>query len=244
MIKQHYMEGPMILDCIILAAGVGKRMKSKQSKQFIEVENKPIIYYTIKQFLTHPKVNSIILVAHKDEIEEMIVKVLKLYFEMEFLNGEIRIVEGGAERYNSVYNGLSAIDDKVSHVMIHDGARPLISHDKITELIECLHQEAAAILAVRQTNTMKTVDSYGYIVDTIPREKLVVVQTPQAFKKTVIVDAYKKGLLDPVGITDDAMMVEQFSETKVKVIIGEYSNIKVTTPEDLVTLKSFLKKLH
>lgn len=232
----------MVTHCIVLAAGIGKRMKSEKTKQFIEVEGKPIIYYTLQQFVTHPLVDGITLVVNENEVESMKDIVILPYFKNELIAKKISIVIGGEERYNSVYNGLNKLEEKVTHVLIHDGARPLISHQRITEMIELFKEQAAIVIGVVETNTMKKIDNDNYIEETVPREKLVIIQTPQGFEKNVIVHAYEKGMKNPQGITDDAMMVEKYSDVKVKFMVGDSSNIKVTTSEDLVTLKSYLNK--
>jgi 2-C-methyl-D-erythritol 4-phosphate cytidylyltransferase len=225
---------------------MGKRMKSETTKQRIQVLGKPIIYYTIKAFLENRHIQSLTLVAHPSEMDILEQEVVNKYFRDELLSLKktLTITTGGAERYHSVYNGLLALDDDVTHVLIHDGARPLISQKDINQVVEMLEEESAVILGVPQTNTMKLINTEGYIEETVPRNRLISVQTPQGFSKELIMNAYHKGMENPMGITDDAMMVEHFSEAKIKVVTGEYSNIKVTTKEDLVTLETFLKKLY
>ncbi len=228
----------MSTTAIILAAGQGKRMNSNCSKQFLEVKGKPIIVYTIEAFIKHPYIDDIILVVHEQEVKTMQVDIVDQYFGHEKL--EVNIVIGGHERYNSVYNGLRQLSQETDKVLIHDGARPLVSEKEITDAVNILKTEKAAILGVKAKNTYKLVDDYHYVTKTIPRASLYSILTPQSFRKDIIIEAYEKGLANVDGVTDDGMMVEKTLGIPVKLIEGSYENIKITTPEDLLTMENFI----
>lgn len=230
---------------IILAAGRGSRMQHPIKKQFIEVKGKSILHYTMQTFMNLEDIEELILVIQPED-EEMIQEMIKQLFYID-QRDNIKIVYGGEERYHSVYQGLQVVDSKSEAVLIHDGARPLITRDKIKEVLMVLEQDEAVILGIRAKDTLKLINQQGYIQETLPRDQLVHVQTPQGFRKSTIMDAYKEGfkqvqvLPDRLeGITDDAMMVERFTSKNVRVVQGEYNNIKITTPDDLVTMERIL----
>ncbi len=229
----------MFKSVIILAAGQGKRMNTDKNKQFMEVEGKPILAYTIEAFLKTNIIDEIIIVINSSEIELITEKVLKKYFKKKY--SEFKIIIGGEQRYNSVYNGLKSLDEKSEYVLIHDGARPLVSTYEINKSIEGLVVNGACVLGVKAKNTYKQVDNQLNVINTIPRESLYSILTPQSFHKSIIVAAYNLGINDAIGITDDGMMVEKFGEIPVKIIEGSYENIKITTPEDLILMKKIIE---
>ena len=219
---------------IILAAGQGKRMKSNRNKQFLEVKGKPIVVYTIDAFLKHPYIEDILLVVNENEVEVMEKEIVTKYFEKRVK--KITLVVGGKERYNSVHNALAILDDACDYVLVHDGARPLVSSQEISDSVNILSSEKASVLGVKAKNTYKLINDDHYITSTVPREFLYSILTPQSFRKEIIVEAYEKGIGRFEGITDDGMMVEKALKIPVKLIEGSYNNIKITTPEDLVTM--------
>lgn len=212
---------------IILAGGRGKRMGSDISKQFILINDKPILYYTLKTFIDNKSIDEIILVLPKDEIKYCKEEVLDKY------NLKIdKIVEGGEERQDSVLNGLRAIENG-DIVLIHDGARPFVSKRTIDDGINGAKEFEAAAPGVMPKDTIKVKDSNGFSEETLKREKLVAVQTPQVFNYNLILDCHEKVKLKNISVTDDTMVVEMFGH-KVFLYDGEYTNIKITTPEDLI----------
>jgi len=222
---------------IILAAGQGKRMKRSMNKTRIEVKGKPIIVHTIEAFIHSDVIQTIILVVSETEVELFENEIIKKYFP-NYLN--IKIVVGGKERYNSVFNGLKHIEQGTVNVLIHDGARPLVTKSEIVTSVNTLSHEKACVVAVKAKNTYKLADKNGYVEKTIPRQDLFSILTPQSFRKEIIMNAYLKGIDGANGITDDAMMVELFTSEKVKIVEGSYENIKVTTPEDLAVMERIL----
>lgn len=223
---------------IILAAGQGKRMNAGKNKQFLMVNDKPILTYTMEAFISTKLVDDIILVVNPRERDEINKGIIEPYFKGESIS--IRICDGGSERYNSVYKGLMMVDNETEYVLIHDGARPLVSYKEISDSINHLKNNTACVLGVKAINTYKLVDENKKVMSTVPRERLYSILTPQSFHKDIIVNAYKKGIEFPKGITDDGMMVEKFSDESVYIVEGSYENIKITTPEDLITMENIL----
>ena len=216
-----------MVSAIILAGGKGKRMGKDISKQFILVKGRPIIYYTIKKFSKCKLIDEIILVLPKDEIEYCKKEVLEKYS----LKVD-KIVEGGKERQDSVYNGLKAVKNS-DIVLIHDGARPFVSEKIILEGIENAKKYGAAAPGVMPKDTIKVKDELSFSKETLKRESLIAIQTPQVFRKDIIVECHKRVRRDNISVTDDTMVVEKYGY-KVYLYNGDYTNIKVTTPEDLI----------
>lgn len=216
--------------CIMLAGGKGKRMGGKVSKQFLLLEDKPVLYYSLKAF--EPFVDEIILVAAAGEEEFCRKEIVEKYN----IGKVSAVVTGGAERYLSVYEGLKAIDSEdESYVLIHDGARPFISGDTIERIIGTVQEIKACIAAVPSKDTIKIGNRAGVVVDTPDRSNVWVVQTPQAFEYGSIMEAYTKAIASGrTDITDDSMVMEAFGDYKVYFVMGQYDNIKLTTPDDMV----------
>lgn len=218
-----------MISAIILAGGKGKRMRSAISKQFIDIKGKPIIYYTLKKFSENKKIDNIIVVLPEDEVKYFKENILKKY--------ELRInkiVIGGKERQDSVYNALKSLKNSSTDiVLIHDGARPFISERIINEGIKFAEIYGAAAPGVMPKDTIKIKGKSNFSIDTPNRETLVAIQTPQVFKFREILECHKKVKIDKVVVTDDTMVVERYGN-KVYLYDGEYTNIKVTTPEDLI----------
>ncbi len=224
---------------LIAAGGKGIRMKNKiTNKLFIEIENKPILFYTLKKFDMCSLVDEICLVLDKESMKEKIEEVKE--FGIKKLK---KIIEGGKTRGESVYNGLKALDKDTKLVVIHDGARPFISLNKIREIIHIVKdtETEGAVLAIPLSDTLKKIEGI-FITETIPREEYVRVQTPQVFKYNTILKAYedigkKEGFIN----TDEAYLLEK-AGYKVRFIEGEDKNIKITTPFDLNLAKLIIKE--
>ena len=214
---------------IVLAAGQGKRMNSKVQKQFLLINEKPVLYYTLSAFENSPLISDIILVTGKDEISYCQQEIVDKYgFEK-----VRRIVAGGKERYHSVYEGIMAIDE-ADYVFIHDGARPFVDAAIIERACVAVEEYKACVVGMPVKDTIKIADESGFASQTPDRRLVWQVQTPQVFEYPLIKNAYTKLLEEePAGITDDAMDVETMTDHKVKLVEGSYRNIKITTPEDL-----------
>lgn len=212
---------------VIVAAGTGSRMKMEINKQFIKLNEKEIIAYTIEKFYKHKNIQDIVVVIKEEEVEFFNKNILKKY---KFEN--IKIAFGGNERQDSVYNGLKLLDDKCNTVLIHDGARPFVSECTIDKCIEEAKNYKAVVVGVRVKDTIKVINDENDIIDTPDRSKLWAVQTPQTFDYNILVKSYEDAFEHGFYGTDDAMLVERIGY-KVKMIEGSYNNIKITTQEDI-----------
>lgn len=220
---------------VIVAAGTGSRMKMGINKQFIKLEGKEIIAYTIEKFYNNSNIEDIVVVVKEDESEFFKKEILDKY---NFKN--IKIAYGGKERQDSVYNGLKSLDKKCDIVLIHDGARPFVSDKIIDNCIEEVKEHKAIVVGVPVKDTIKIIDNDKNIVDTPNRSVLWAVQTPQTFDYNILIDAYKDAFKSGFYGTDDAMLVERIGY-KVKMVEGSYNNIKITTQEDLSVGSQILK---
>lgn len=212
-------------------------MNSKVAKQFIEIDDKPVLYYSIDQF-QKSKVDDIVLVVEEDKKDYVQKEIIDKF---SFSKVKV-IISGGKERYNSVYNALKCIDNS-EYVLIHDGARPLITQEIIKNCINDVIVSKAAVVGMPAKDTIKIVDNDRNVIDTPDRSNVWIVQTPQSFKTSIVREAYEKMIRDEsVRPTDDAMVVEKYGNIKIHMIEGSYSNIKITTPDDLVYANEMLKK--
>lgn len=235
------MDGKINTTAIVLAAGLGKRMNSKIAKQYLILKDHPILYYSLKAF-EKSNVDNIVLVVAKNEIEFCKENIIEKYG----FNKINEIVEGGSERYNSVYNALLEIDDS-NYVMIHDGVRPLIDVKDINNMIDYLKKNGPCIYGVEAKETIKIINEDKYVVNTPMRDKLWVAQTPQSFECGLLKQAYQLMYSDKTNLqikTDDSSVYEQYIKKPIKVLVGKYSNIKVTTPEDIVVAEEYLKNAN
>ena len=213
---------------IITAAGQGKRMG--QPKQFIKLAGKSILERTIAVFEETKAIDEIILVVNKEDIKKAEgFKFSKL----------TKVVAGGKERQDSVYNGLMALPDDARVIAIHDGARPFVTPAIIKRAVLEAKEFGAVVVAVPVLDTIKQMTNECNI-KTIDRSRLWAAQTPQVFRKEIILRAYQEGR-GKSHVTDDAMLVEKLG-LPVKVVMGSSQNIKITTPEDLILAKGILKE--
>ncbi|NLM13672.1 MAG: 2-C-methyl-D-erythritol 4-phosphate cytidylyltransferase [Epulopiscium sp.] len=222
---------------IIPAAGRGKRMGSQISKQYLDIGGKPILVHTIEKFDQSPLIHEIIVVTSKEEME-----YFKNEIQLKYIfNKALKIVPGGKERQESVYNGLKKISSETEIVLIHDGARPFVSLEEIGKSVEGARRYGACVIGVKVKDTIKICNEEGYIVSTPKREELWAVQTPQSFQTSIILEAHKKAEEDNFLGTDDATLVERLGYS-IKILEGNYQNIKITTPEDLTIGEAILRK--
>ena len=235
----------MKIAAIVLSAGRGTRMQSDIPKQYMPLIDKPVLYYSLKAF-QDSSVSSIILVTGKEDVEFCQKEIVEKYN----ITKVSAIVTGGKERYHSVYEGLKQLKDH-DYVLIHDGARPCVNVDIIERSIQSAIEEEACVVGMPVKDTIKISNENGYAVETPDRSTLWMIQTPQSFSYSLIYGAYtelmgqmQKGSQDVPSITDDAMVVEYIYGKKVKLILGSYTNIKITTPEDIRVAEEFLKKLE
>lgn len=214
---------------IILAAGQGKRMKSKIQKQYLLLKEKPVLYYSIRAF-EQSNVDTIVLVTGKEEMLYCKEEIIKRY---NFQKIDY-ITEGGRERCHSVYKGLQALPKDIEYVLIHDGARPFVTKQMIEGTITAVKEYKACVVGMPVKDTIKITNTDQFSIQTPERQYVWAVQTPQAFSFELVWKAYSMLMEKEILVTDDAMVVETFLHYPVKLIEGSYKNIKITTPEDLI----------
>ncbi len=224
---------------IVLAGGKGSRMQSDVPKQYMELLGKPLLYYSLKAF-EDSNVEQVVLVTAEGD-EEFCRKELVERFGFTKV---VAIVAGGAERYASVWNGLKCLkEQEPDYVLIHDGARPLVTTELINRLITETEQYNACVAGMPVKDTIQMTDERGIITLTPKRDSLWTAQTPQSFEFSLAYDAYEQLMSEAeINVTDDAMVVGLYHDIPIQMVRGSYTNIKVTTPEDLVLAEAFLKK--
>ena len=215
-----------MLSAIILAAGQGRRLKAVEPKPLVKIGKLPAISYSLRSLNSHPDIDEIILVISASN-QKAITQVVRRYSFKKIK----AFVLGGKRRQDSVYNGLKVVSTNTNWVLIHDSARPFIDRQSITEVIRAAKKTGAAILGIPVKTTIKSIKSGGMVERTLDRSNLWEIQTPQVFKKELILRAYKE--YSKMNVTDDASLVEKLGK-KVKLVPGSYENIKITTPEDLL----------
>ncbi|MDF2503725.1 2-C-methyl-D-erythritol 4-phosphate cytidylyltransferase [Clostridium sp.] len=213
---------------IVLAGGKGKRMGREINKLFIKLNDKPILAYTLEAFENNECIDTVILVAAKDEVEYCRSEIILKYS----LKKIKKIVCGGNQRQESVINGLNAAKE-FDIVLIHDGARPFVSDKIICDGIKYANIYGACACGVIPKDTIKIKNKKGFSENTLDRDKLFCVQTPQSFKLSLIIDAHKSILNKNISATDDTMVAEMCGYD-VFLYEGSYINIKMTTPDDLL----------
>jgi len=224
---------------IVLAGGKGSRMQSDVPKQYMELLGKPLLYYSLKAFEDSDAEQVVLVTAEGDE--EYCRKELVERFGFAKV---VAIVAGGAERYASVWNGLKCLkEQEPDYVLIHDGARPLVTAELINRLITETEQYNACVAGMPVKDTIQMTDERGTITLTPKRDSLWTAQTPQSFEFSLAYDAYEQLMREQeINVTDDAMVVGLYHDIPIQMVRGSYTNIKVTTPEDLVLAEAFLKK--
>lgn len=221
---------------VVAAAGKGERMLTKTTKQFMLLCGKPLILYSLQIFDSVDAVHEIVLVVAADDISYVNEILL---FDYTFKK-KVSVVAGGLNRQQSVLNGLNAIPLDAEIVVIHDGARPLITERIVSKGIDEAISHKAVVVGVPVKDTIKKVDSENFISSTPMRDELWMVQTPQIFRYETILAAHKKAQADGFIGTDDSILVER-SGVRVKMIQGSYRNIKITTSEDLILAQELIK---
>lgn len=221
---------------IVLAGGKGSRMNSNIPKQYLTLLGKPVLFYSLQAF-EKSNVDEIVLVTGSGEQEYCKKEIIEKYH----IKKVIHIVEGGKERYHSVHQGLLAADG-AEYVLIHDGARPLISPEVINQAVQKVRQTGACVVGMPVKDTIQLVNDAGVICSTPDRRKTWLAQTPQCFCYELALSSYNKALeIEDCTITDDAMVVQRYGNAEIVMLEGGYENIKVTTPEDIALAECFLK---
>ncbi|HHW57970.1 MAG TPA: 2-C-methyl-D-erythritol 4-phosphate cytidylyltransferase [Clostridia bacterium] len=227
----------MNASAVVVAAGRGIRMGQTVNKVYLPIAGKPVLYYSLKVFNEIEWIKEIVVVVSKEEMEYCQENVIKKYY----FQKAIKLVEGGDERQYSVYNGIMNTGEDCEIISIHDGARPLIDKKIVLKLLKEAYLHKAAAVGVPVKDTIKVVDEKNFITDTPDRKYLWAIQTPQVFERDLIIKAHKRAIEEGFLGTDDTVLVERIGY-KVKMVEGDYRNIKITTPEDLIVAEAFLKK--
>lgn len=229
----------MTVAAIIPAAGLGTRMGERTAKPYLGLAGKPILAHTLAVFEAAPEVREITVVVHPGEMEQCQEKVIAAFGFKKVL----RLVPGGKERQDSVYNALKVLheDERLELILVHDGVRPLVTPDDISRVIQTAQRHGAAILGWPAQDTLKRVNARGEVVETLDRHQIWQIQTPQAFQAQLLwrafVEAHGRGLYG----TDEAALVEALSHPIV-VVPGSPFNLKITTPEDLSLAEALLAR--
>ncbi|MGN0106217.1 MAG: 2-C-methyl-D-erythritol 4-phosphate cytidylyltransferase [Hominilimicola sp.] len=224
----------MKITAVIVAGGKGTRMGADKNKVFLSLMDREVIYYTISVFEKNSRIDDIVVVTGTDDIEEC-----RLIVEKYQLSKVRCIIEGGVTRQQSVMNGLLASDCDI--VIIHDGARALVTDIEINNSIDDCIKYGAAAVGVKCKDTLKSTDKDGFISGTVNRESTYFIQTPQTFYCDKILEMHKKAENEGFEATDDCMIAEHYGE-KIKISAGSYENIKLTTPDDMITGERILRK--
>ena len=221
---------------VVAAAGMGNRMKSGINKQYLHLNSRPILAYCLDFF------------EHQDSVQDIVVMIgaqEREYCEQEIIQRfqytkVAALLPGGRERQDSVWSGLQALDQGTDLVAVHDGARPLLSAELFARLLEAAREWGAAIPGVPSKDTLKLIDRDGFVQQTLERRSVLAVQTPQIFKYRELITAYRRAQEEDFRGTDDASLFERYIG-RVKVVEGDYRNLKITTPEDLMVAEALLK---
>jgi 2-C-methyl-D-erythritol 4-phosphate cytidylyltransferase len=237
---------------IVLAAGNGRRMNSPVAKQFLLLEDRPVLWYSLQAVEHSPIIDDCILVTGEDDIAHVREEIVDRYG----FHKVDAVVAGGRERYESVYRALCvlaegglSVPNRDGYVFIHDGARPFLTERILQDTFDAVRAYHACVAAVPSKDTVKLADEEGFAVSTPARRLVWNIQTPQVFDTPLVLAAYFKfmeGLKAGSGqtVTDDASVVELYSDIKVKLVEASYENIKITTPEDLSFAESLLRRME
>lgn len=221
---------------IVLAAGQGKRMGTKVQKQYLEILGKPVLFYSLDTFQKSDIIDEIILVVGENQEEYCQKEIVEKFG----ITKASKIVRGGSERYDSVWNGLQVMTED-GFVFIHDGARPFVTEEILAHAYKAVQEEKACVVGMPAKDTIKIVDDNRFAKETPDRNYVWLVQTPQVFETSLIKKAYSLLMKQEIiQVTDDAMVVEKMLQRNVKLVEGSYENIKITTPEDLKIAETIL----
>lgn len=222
------------VSCVVAAGGSGSRMQADINKIFLDLHEVPVLAHTLMTLDDHEEIDELILVTAEQDIpgcrdiqEEFNIRKLKV------------IVRGGSTRQESVRKGLAEVAEEARIVLIHDAARPLIAREAVQRVIDAALAQGAAAAGVPCKNTVKLTDNEGFITDTPDRSRLYEIQTPQGFHRDLIMKAHEQAAEAGLTGTDDCYLAEQLG-APVKIVEGDYRNIKITTPEDLLLAELLL----
>ncbi len=228
----------MVVSAIIPVAGQGKRFGGNTPKQFLKIGGQPIIEITLQKFVSLDEINHGVVIVAENEIDSS----RNLFRHIDGFDEKFKIISGGVERQDSVYSGIKSIPPDTDIVVVHDGVRPLVSSQLISKSIQTAVETGACIAALPVNDTIKRVIQ-DTVLETIPRDQLWQVQTPQTFKYSILREAYEKARETDFYSTDESALVE-WNGHPVKIILGEYSNIKITSTVDLELSRLLYQEVH
>jgi len=221
---------------VVPAAGRGTRMGLNVKKQFLMLEGIPLVGHVLKVFEESPVIHSVVLVTGRGEEDYCRRSIV----ERLGIRKVAAVVPGGNERQESVFRGLMAVSPDTGIVVVHDGARPLLSPEGLAAVVDAAVACGAATLAVPVKDTVKLAGEGGFVAETLPRERLWLTQTPQAFRYRLILEAHCRAREAKYTATDDAGLVELLGKP-VRIVAGSYENLKITTPEDLIVASAIIR---
>jgi 2-C-methyl-D-erythritol 4-phosphate cytidylyltransferase len=224
---------------LIPAAGTGKRMGSAPAKQFLALGDKPILAHTLLAFQRASEIDEIIPILSQEDLELCLGEIIEAFH----ITKVKALVVGGKERQDSVANGLRKLEKDAAIVVVHDGVRPFVTPEMIKESVDCAKKGECVATGVPIKDTIKEVTDQGIVLQTLDRSRLWAIQTPQAFPVKALMRAYEEAAKKRIYGTDDATIVERTGGS-VRVIMGSYENIKITTPEDLLLAEEILKRRY
>jgi 2-C-methyl-D-erythritol 4-phosphate cytidylyltransferase len=220
---------------VIPAAGTGRRMEAAIPKQFLMLGDAPLLLHSLQVFERATSISQVVLVVPKDERERTRSEIIERYG----IQKVVKIVAGGATRQESVYHGLQETDPEAEVVVVHDAVRPFVTEDLIERSIEAAQKSGGAIVAVPMKETVKQVGPDGHILHTVDRAQLWLAQTPQNFRRALLMEGYRKAEYDGFHATDEAAVMERLGQ-KIAIVPGRWDNIKITTPEDFQMAEAIL----
>lgn len=227
----------MKVAAIVPAAGKGRRLKSKIEKPYISLCGKPILAHTLLKLSKNRHITEIVVAVNKRRLNTFRRKIID-----RFRIKKVKVVNGGKKRSDSVFNALKNVSNGIDYILIHDGTRPFITNNIIERSLDMARRFGASVVAIPVKSTLKCIQKSGRIQYTPDRRNFWEAQTPQVFRRDLIERSYRKVGKKRIDITDDSMLVERFG-VKPKIVMGSYSNIKITTQEDLKLAKLFMDKL-
>lgn len=236
---------------ILLAAGRSNRMKTKEKKQFITINNKPILFYSIDKFLKLKEIEKILIVINKNDKSNKVIKLLLKKYSKYFISNKFFLIFGGKERFDSVSNALNFINQynnisSTDKVIIHDSARPNFSIQDVNNLLVTLNKYKSVSLSYKLSDSIKRIkksdNELFEVSESVDRDKYHLVSTPQGFQLKLLIECYDKFYKSTLNykITDDLQIIEYFSKQKSYLIDSKQSNIKITTKDDLNMIKYIL----
>jgi 2-C-methyl-D-erythritol 4-phosphate cytidylyltransferase len=228
----------MKVAAIIAAAGQGLRMRQDRPKTYLSLGKKPLLVHTLEVFETIPEVHEVAVVVHPNDLELCQEEVIAPFGFKKIL----RLVPGGKERQDSVYNALKVLkneEDELEVILVHDGVRPFVAREQVSQVIAAARRHGGAVLGIPCQDTLKRVNTKGEVVATVERQELWQIQTPQAFQAALLWRAFREAMSSGFYATDEAGLVEALGQP-VMVVQGSPLNLKITTPDDLKLAEAIL----